>query len=63
MAFDTDTYCSFCNMPGAKHRGGAEIHGVVVSGVFCNKEHFEKWLKWKLAFVPRLLADATAGDA
>ena len=47
MAFDKDTYCSFCYMPGAKHEGGAEINGKHVSGVFCKKECFDKWLRWK----------------
>ena len=54
MAFDKDTYCSFCYMPGARHEGGAEINGKHVSGVFCNKSCFDKWLRWKNA----LLSDA-----
>jgi hypothetical protein len=44
--------CSFCYMPGAKHEGGAEIDGKQVSGIFCNKTCFEKWLKWKSAVIP-----------
>jgi hypothetical protein len=51
MAFDKDTYCSFCYMPGAKHEGGAEINGKHVSGVFCKKECFDKWLRWKRALI------------
>ena len=51
MAFDKDTYCSFCYMPGAKHEGGAEINGKHVSGVFCKKECFDKWLRWKNALL------------
>ena len=51
MAFNKDTYCSFCYMPGAKHEGGAEINGKHVSGVFCKKECFDKWLRWKNALL------------
>jgi len=38
-------------MPGAKHEGGAEINGKTVSGVFCKKECFDKWLRWKRALL------------
>jgi hypothetical protein len=54
MEFDKLGYCSFCNMPGAKHEGGAEVDGTTISGVFCDKNCFDKWLRWKGAFVKRL---------
>lgn len=41
--------CSYCNQPGPKHEGGGMIRGISVSGVFCNKICFEKWLVWKSA--------------
>ena len=59
MAFDKDTYCSFCYMPGAKHEGGAEINGKHVSGVFCKKECFDKWLRWKNALFSGAGQDAS----
>ena len=59
MAFDKDTYCSFCYMPGAKHEGGAEINGKHVSGVFCNKSCFGKWLRWKNALLSGAGQDAS----
>jgi len=49
--FSQDTYCSFCYMPGAKHEGGAEIEGQSVTGIFCNKGCFEKWVQWKYALL------------
>ena len=55
MAFDKDTYCSYCNMPGAKHSGGVQIEGQNVSGIFCNKSCFDKWVLWKAAFIRALL--------
>jgi hypothetical protein len=48
--------CSFCNLPGASHEGGGVLpDGEVMTGFFCNKICFDKWLKlypvlraWKL---------------
>lgn len=39
--------CDFCGHPCAKHEGGAEIGEVDISGYFCDKDCFDKWLKWK----------------
>jgi hypothetical protein len=47
MTFDPDTFCSFCNIPGARHEGGGEIEGVTITGRFCDRSCFDKWLLWK----------------
>jgi len=47
MVFDQDTFCSFCNYPGAQHQGGAERDGIKVTGNFCSRDCFDKWLRWK----------------
>lgn len=44
-------FCSFCNAPGPKHEGGAEIFGEMISGDFCNESCFKKWLRWKGAII------------
>jgi len=49
MSFDGR--CSFCNHPSAPFRGGGEFEGVHVSGNFCRREHFEKWLRWKAVLI------------
>lgn len=60
--FDKDTYCSFCYMPGAKHEGGAQVNGQQVRGIFCSKDCFDKWLRWKSAMITSMCAASTAPE-
>lgn len=44
--------CAWCGYPGATHEGGYQkVNGEPVSEWFCNREHFELWLRWKSAFL------------
>jgi len=50
-SFDKCSFCSFCNMPGAKHEGGIEVNGLSATGSFCNKDCFDKWALWKATLI------------
>ena len=44
-------FCDSCNSPDPKHEGGGIVDGKEYSGIFCSRECFDRWLKWKGAII------------
>lgn len=45
--------CAWCNYPNAKHQGGfRKPNGSEGSAWFCDKDHFELWLRWQAVLSP-----------